>query len=99
MRFWDLADFKGWPPGISNGLVSDCQVCAQRPTFDYQVDDDIWYRVVPGSMRSGVICLPCLDVLASEVGVDINQHMHEVQFAGCKSTLVLLPGFVVRRVE
>ena len=97
MRFWELSDFNGWPSGISDGLVSSCQKCGQRPVFDFQIDDEARCVIVPSEMRAGVLCLPCLDLMAKEKGIDVNQHMREVQFAGCQSTLVLLPGFVVGR--
>lgn len=95
MRFWKLNDFREWPPGISNGLASRCLQCGARPEFDFQIDDDAWQAIVPERMRAGVVCLPCLDTMAREIGIDVNQHMREVQFAGCQSTLVLVPSLVV----
>lgn len=99
MRFWRLTDFKGWPPGISDGLASPCLKCGTRPTFDFQIDDEAWSAIVPREMRSGVVCPPCLDAMASEVGMDVNEHVREVQFSGRHSTLVLLPGFTVGTVK
>ena len=95
MHFWHQKDFNGWPPGISNGLASCCQKCGGHPGFDFQVDDDAWRAIAPAQMRAGVICLPCLDTLAEEVGIDACQHLREVQFSGRQSTVVLVPAMVV----
>lgn len=99
MRFWSRSDFKEWPPGVSDGLVSCCQRCGQRPDFDFQITDEAWRAMVPAQMSAGVICLPCLDVMAKGAGLDVCEHLREVQFAGGRSTAILVPALVVRRQQ
>lgn len=94
-RFWEQSDFSNWPPGISNGLASPCQQCGTYTRFDYQVDDEFWRDMIPVEMRSGVVCLPCLDFIARAVGVDVCQHLREVQYTGSRNTAVLVPALVV----
>lgn len=96
VRFFDRDDFSDWPPGISDGLVSPCQVCGEHPSFDFQVSDELWQKVVLKDQQPSVVCLPCFDRIAAEKGFDANQHLREVQFTGLSSTVVLLPGLVVK---
>lgn len=97
VRFMAFSDFKEWPPGISDGLASVCQICEQKPKFDFQIDGETWRLIVPEHMRAGVICLSCLDLEAQGRGIDVLQHLREVQFSGCQSTVVLVPALVVSK--
>jgi hypothetical protein len=90
-------DFRDWPPGVSDGLVLACSRCDQRPKFDYHVDDDFWRKVVPQDERTSVICLPCLDRLVEELGMEVGQHLRQVQFTGVSSTVFLAPSITIRR--
>lgn len=80
-----------WKPGISDGLTLSCGICGCTPKFDYIVDDTFWKEVAPEKDRLGVICLPCLDKLASDQGLDISTYLESVQFTGIGKTIELLP--------
>lgn len=80
-----------WPGGISDGLILPCAVCHQSVKFDYHVTDECWEAVVPKDKRLGVICLPCLDMLAEQKGIDISQSIEGMQFTGVGKTIVLIP--------
>jgi len=99
MITFSVGDFKGWPPGVSDGLVLPCSRCGQQPKFDYHVDDEFWREVVPPDERLGVICLPCLDRLVDVLGLgmEVGQHLRQVQFTGCSSTVFLAPSITIRR--
>jgi len=80
-----------WIPGVSDGLTLPCGVCGKIPKFDYKVDSDFWRKVVDKKHRLGVVCLPCLDKLASNKGLDVGKHLIDVQFTGIGKTIELLP--------
>jgi len=83
-----------WPEAISDGLSTPCSCCDVFPAFDYHVDDELWMRVVPQHLRTKVICLPCLDKLATDAGYRIGPYLHEVQYTGNGCTVVLRPYLV-----
>ncbi len=99
VNMFSVDDFRGWPPGVSNGLVLPCSRCGQQSKFDYHVDGDFWRKVVPQDERLGVVCLPCLDLLAEELGMEVGQHLRQVQFTGRSSTVFLAPSITIRRVS
>ncbi len=80
-----------WPGGISDGLILPCAVCHQSVKFDYAVSDECWDSVVPKDTRRGVICLPCLDILAEQQGIDISKFIQDLQFTGVGKTIVFTP--------
>lgn len=80
-----------WPEAISDGLNLLCPLCNHLPAFDYKVSDSLWETVVPDEYKRGVICLRCLDILASKPGLDVAEHLEFVQFTGIGKTIVLLP--------
>jgi len=80
-----------WEPAISDGLTLPCYICREIPKFDYSVDHAFWKEVVEKKYRLGVICLPCLDKLATAKGLNLSKHLIEVQFTGIKKTIVLVP--------
>lgn len=83
------------PSSISDGLVLPCAVCGEENIqFDYTVTDEFWQDVVPAEMRLGVICLPCLDKLAKEKGVDLGANIISLQFTGQDMTIKFLPHSV-----
>jgi len=83
-----------WPEGISDGLALPCSICHKEVSFDYSVDDKFWQEVVPKEYRLNVICLPCLDKLATENGLDITDHLGSIHFTGIGKTIVYLPSQV-----
>ena len=99
MTIFSVDDFREWPPGVSNGLVLPCSRCDQHPKFDYHVDDEFWRKVVPPDEQLGVVCLPCLDRLVDVLGMEVGQHLRQVQFTGCSSTVFLAPSITIRRVS
>jgi len=82
-----------WPGGISDGLSLMCSRCGNRPRFDYRVPDEVWKQCVPPKLRRGVICLPCLDFLAVQMGVNLSRHISFVQFIGYDYTVEFKPTF------
>jgi len=83
---------KKWIPGISDGLTLPCRKCKRVPKFDYKVDDEFWRMVVDQKDRVHVICLPCLDKMATKKGLDLAPHLIDVQFTGIRKTIELLPS-------
>jgi len=83
-----------WEPGVSDGLTLPCAVCGVIPKFDYNVDNDFWKKAVEEKDRLGVVCLSCLDDLATLKGLDVSEHLIEVQFTGNGKTIVLIPAKV-----
>lgn len=84
----------GWPEAISDGLTLPCSICDHLPKFDYLVEGDLWHEVVPEEFKRGVICLGCLDKLASEKGWDIASYLSRIHFTGIGKTIVLHPDRV-----
>jgi len=80
-----------WIAGVSNGLLLTCRICKKLPKFDYKVDDAFWKKVVEKKDRTWVICLPCLDKLASNKGLDVAKHLIDIQYTGIGKTIELMP--------
>ena len=86
-----------WPEGVSDGLSLPCAICGGHPKFDFRVSDDMWLAVVGGAeYRRGVVCLPCLDGLATEKGLDVSAALLEVQYTGIGKTIILKPEWTHR---
>lgn len=85
-----------WPEAVSDGLTIPCQVCGILPKFDYLVEDDLWRSVAPKEYLRSVICLPCLDRIASAKGIDVSAGLLEVQFTGIGKTVILKPEWTHR---
>ena len=82
-----------WPGGVSDGLTLPCRRCGVVPKFDCHVDGDFWRAVVPKDWRLDVVCLPCLDVMATEMGLDVAAALRSVQFTGIGKTVLLGPAY------
>ena len=80
-----------WVEGISDGLTLSCSLCGNVPHFDYRVDDKFWNKIVHKSISLGVVCLSCLDKLATDVGLDVADHIEELQFTGIGKTVIFVP--------
>lgn len=89
-----IKDPVSWPEGISNGLNLECSYCKTVPKFDYNVDDEFWNEVVPKEYRLGVVCLPCLSVLAYPKKV--GHRISRIQYTGIGETIVLEPTAIVQ---
>jgi hypothetical protein len=63
------------------------------PHFDYAVDGQFWRDVVPNEWHVAVLCLPCLDVVATEHGRDVAAALRFVQFTGIGKTVLLGPAY------
>jgi len=83
-----------WPESISDGLILSCKLCGHLPKFDYTVTDSFWRSIVPLELQTDVICLGCLDKLASSQGEDVSRYLKVVQFTGIKKTIVMTPDVV-----
>jgi len=93
MRFFNI-DRENWPCGVSDGLSLPCSVCDSKVYFDYGVTDELWAQVIPKRMKRSVVCLPCLDALAKEKGLNIGPHMRFIQFTGRGETIEFMPANV-----
>ena len=91
MKTFHVEDFKTWPATISDGLELKCECCKNPTNFDYHVDDKFWKDVVPTNNVRDVICLSCLDFLATKMGRSVCNHLQEVQFTGIDMTILLMP--------
>lgn len=91
-----MSDEREWPDAVSDGLTLRCACCGRVPRFDYRIRDAEWEATVPEFYRRGVVCLPCLDCLATARGVDVSGAIEEVQFTGIGKTVVLRPVLVHR---
>jgi len=80
-----------WIGGISDGLTLPCALCGHIPHFDYRVDDKFWNCIVHESIGLGVVCLSCLDKLATAAGLDVADHIEDLQFTGMGKTIVFAP--------
>jgi len=80
-----------WIPGVSDGLTLACPICGKVPKFDYRIDDTFWRKVVAKKYRLGVVCLPCLDKLATKKGLDIAKNLEVIQYTGIGKTIELIP--------
>lgn len=77
-----------WPGGVTDGLVLKCGICDELPYIDYNVTNDFWNEVVPEKHRLGVICLKCLDKIATEIGYDVSDYIIRLQFTGNKKSII-----------
>lgn len=80
-----------WPGGISDGLTLPCRCCGGVVSFDYQVEDAFWLEVVPKGWQRDVLCLRCLDAMATAAKKDISEYLINVQFTGIGKTVILTP--------
>lgn len=62
-----------------------CRVCGRIDKFDYSIPDDIWSAIVPPQFRNRVVCLCCFDDFAKEQGIDYNDALRGLIFAGHKA--------------
>ena len=84
-----------WINGVSDGLVLPCSICGTKNIlFDYIVKDDLWNQIVPKSMRSAVVCLPCLDKLAKKAQLNLGEYIESIQFTGINETIEFIPSNV-----
>jgi len=80
-----------WMRGVSDSLTLPCRICRKVPKFDYIVKDAFWRKVVDKKDRTWVICLPCLDKLAFDKGLDVAKHLIFIQYTGIGKTIELIP--------
>ena len=80
-----------WLGGISDGLTLPCALCGNIPHFDYRVDDKFWKLIVHKKYKLGVVCLSCLDKLATAARLDVTDHIENLQFTGIGKTIVFVP--------
>lgn len=80
-----------WPDSIPDKLVLPCSVCGCRVDFDYLVDDDFWNKIVPIIHRRNVVCLRCLDRMATTFEENICTHIQPICFCGEGKTIILNP--------
>lgn len=80
-----------WEPSVSDGLNLPCSVCGVVPVFDYHIDDETWEKIAPKAHHLDVICLACLDKLASQKGINISGHLEFIDFCGKNKTIRLVP--------
>jgi len=80
-----------WIGGISDGLTLQCYLCKRIPKFDFTIEDSFWNKIVPKKYRLGIICLPCLDKLATEKGENVAIYLERIQFTGIGKTILLKP--------
>jgi len=85
-----------WIGGIPDSLTLPCGICGKKVDYDFQVDDELWDNIVPKKYRRGVLCLKCLDLLASKQNIDISKHLKKVYYCGENKTIELKPGIEYR---
>ena len=83
-----------WIGSVSDGLTLPCKICGNYTNFDYKVTDNIWSVIVDSKIKTNVICLSCLDRIATEKKIDISEHIENIQFTGINKTIKLLPTIV-----
>lgn len=83
-----------WIDAVPDGLDLPCSICGCRVDFDYHVDDEFWEKMVPRAYKLGVICLRCLDVMATLKGENVCEHLENVFFCGENKTILLSPNCV-----
>ena len=67
-----------------------CKLCGKADGFNFNIDDDVWERVVPKEYVDRVLCLPCFDSLASLRGIDYSNAIDaEFFFAGQAASFVM----------
>lgn len=70
---------------------TNCSNCGCKVNFDYIVSDSFWDEIVPPEHRLNVICLRCLDEMATLKGEDICDHIETVYYLGVNKTMRLTP--------
>lgn len=74
-----------------------CKLCGGRDCFNFNVSNEIWERVVPRSLRTKVVCLPCFDALASRKGINYADALDaEFYFVGEMASLTMK---IIHRAE
>ena len=68
-----------------------CSVCGCRVDFDYIVSNTFWDMIVPHKYHLKVVCLHCLDEMATEKGEDICDHIENIYYSGVNKTMKLTP--------
>ena len=63
-------------------LQQRCKVCGCRDKFNFDVDDEIWKKVVPSKFQKRVVCLACFDDFAQKREVDYSTSLKSLYFAG-----------------
>jgi len=81
---WYKLNFKTWITAQQR-----CKVCGCRDKFNFNVDDEIWQKVVPEQYQNRVVCLACFDDFAKEKEVDLTTSVQELYFAGDSLNLCL----------
>lgn len=86
------SDVVNWIDSLPNKLLSSCSICGCRVDFDYTVEDFLWDKVVPKKHKLNVVCLNCLDVLATEKGENVCEHIKKIFYCGEEKTMILFCG-------
>jgi len=81
-----------WIDSLPDKLLLPCSICGCRVDFDYIVDDFLWNEVVPKQHKLNVVCLNCLDVLATEKGENVCEHIKRMFYCGEEKTMTLFCG-------
>ena len=79
-----------WIGGIPDKLIGPCVICGCRVDFDYKVDDSFWERISPPNYKRDVICLRCLDIIATTKGENVCNYIESVFYTGEGKTMELL---------
>jgi hypothetical protein len=79
-----------WIDALPDKLILPCSLCGCRVDFDYHVDDTFWNMIVPKEHHLNVVCLNCLDVMATQKGENIGEHIEKVYYCGEGKTIDLL---------
>lgn len=83
-----------WPEAVCDGLCLPCKCCGNKTMYDYTVTEKFWKEVVPKKYKKWVVCLPCLDKIATEKGRNFGEHLIRVQFTGIKKTIIMEPSTI-----
>ena len=71
--------------------------CSLRVPFDSHVADDFWRQYVTNDKwRRDVLCLPCLDEIASKAGGNVLDALELVYFSGLHGTLAFVSAAAIR---
>lgn len=63
-----------------------CKACGQPDKFDFNVEDEVWRRVVPSHLQNRVVCLACFDDFARSKGVKYSHALRALYFAGKRAS-------------
>lgn len=81
---------------FASGLVLPCIKCGAKVPFDYVVENDFWASIdMPDEWKPNVLCLPCLDELATAQGKSVHEALLLVYFTGKANTSVLIPNTIL----